>query len=671
MSHIQYLDELVKEYLLFRGFCNTLKAFDGELKTDKDKGFRADKIVDQIVLYVNFYDLTSLRELWAHLDQRMFSKLESHFAPAIRKLETSVLKYYVVNTISNNKNDKLLDFFNKMASELQGQSEWKDWFALPYIRNPEESHIFAVFFTRHWQDTLLASLHNFLAIIFQSIPLPTLASFEDEAVRMRRLTEEVETLKSKLSAVGFQDLEGKSSAIESSRTELMDDFYIIGKRETVTAVPTIENQSLSLKSIMRNISGGIPTSPILGRKQQQTSTSSRRVVSSSSMDEKRSSSKTRISTQRSIGADVSSNQKVDSKSSPKPKEDLEAAVPPKIPEGCPFLLLSQEWQEFHNSAITQCKFNNSGSLVASGDADGVVKVWLTSPAPKVIATFQCKANVVAIDWLGKHERFFILGTKAGSIYLCDSAEKKIVWELGNQPGSPLKDSRVLYVCCSPSEPQIVCSLAFSSSTSSGDYTSQGKLFLLDVKTRKLERSLSLIGDSSRSVLVGCCTYNHNGQLLVAGATDGVVRIFDIRKGECVDSWLAHDGSVLSLQLSYDFTSCFTLGQDGKFCQRNLNQSGHRVWETMLPEPLASGIHGQLFTFEQSGRYVLMCGRTEDCINQITPQGLSLVLSLGMNKGGGGQGAFSTAVDWCSANDCSTCIVGMSDGKIKISTLLQQ
>jgi WD40 repeat protein len=42
----------------------------------------------------------------------------------------------------------------------------------------------------------------------------------------------------------------------------------------------------------------------------------------------------------------------------------------------------KETQEFHNSAITQCKFNNSGSLVASGDADGVVKVWSTSPAPR-------------------------------------------------------------------------------------------------------------------------------------------------------------------------------------------------------------------------------------------------------------------------------------------------
>lgn len=40
MANIQYVDELVKEYLLFRGFSQTLKVFDNELKTDKEKGFR-------------------------------------------------------------------------------------------------------------------------------------------------------------------------------------------------------------------------------------------------------------------------------------------------------------------------------------------------------------------------------------------------------------------------------------------------------------------------------------------------------------------------------------------------------------------------------------------------------------------------------------------------------
>ena len=34
------LDEAVKEYLVYRGFTNTLKQFEQEKKDDKDKGFR-------------------------------------------------------------------------------------------------------------------------------------------------------------------------------------------------------------------------------------------------------------------------------------------------------------------------------------------------------------------------------------------------------------------------------------------------------------------------------------------------------------------------------------------------------------------------------------------------------------------------------------------------------
>jgi hypothetical protein len=45
MSHVQYVDELIREYLLYRGFSGTLKAFDSELKVDKDKSFRVSKQV--------------------------------------------------------------------------------------------------------------------------------------------------------------------------------------------------------------------------------------------------------------------------------------------------------------------------------------------------------------------------------------------------------------------------------------------------------------------------------------------------------------------------------------------------------------------------------------------------------------------------------------------------
>ena len=47
----QYFDEQIREYLLFRGFVSTLKAFDADIKSEKEKGLRADKWVLQIHNY--------------------------------------------------------------------------------------------------------------------------------------------------------------------------------------------------------------------------------------------------------------------------------------------------------------------------------------------------------------------------------------------------------------------------------------------------------------------------------------------------------------------------------------------------------------------------------------------------------------------------------------------
>lgn len=80
MAHIQFVDSLVREYMLFRGFAGSLKSFDTELKTDKDKGFRVDKIIDQIIHSINSHDLQALRDIWNHLDVHLFSKLEHNFA---------------------------------------------------------------------------------------------------------------------------------------------------------------------------------------------------------------------------------------------------------------------------------------------------------------------------------------------------------------------------------------------------------------------------------------------------------------------------------------------------------------------------------------------------------------------------------------------------------------
>jgi hypothetical protein len=55
MTHIQYIDELIREYLLFRGFAGTLKMFDIELKQDKEKGFRVSL---SMMFDINAFNIT-------------------------------------------------------------------------------------------------------------------------------------------------------------------------------------------------------------------------------------------------------------------------------------------------------------------------------------------------------------------------------------------------------------------------------------------------------------------------------------------------------------------------------------------------------------------------------------------------------------------------------------
>lgn len=88
MAHMQNIEVLVKEYLVFRGFTNSLKTFEFECRNDKTKSFRVDKILEVIQLAINTSDLNELRDIWRNLDNFFFSKLEQNYSDAVKKLET-------------------------------------------------------------------------------------------------------------------------------------------------------------------------------------------------------------------------------------------------------------------------------------------------------------------------------------------------------------------------------------------------------------------------------------------------------------------------------------------------------------------------------------------------------------------------------------------------------
>ncbi|KAK9890569.1 hypothetical protein WA026_011939 [Henosepilachna vigintioctopunctata] len=260
MAHAQFIDEIIKEYLLYRGFGSTLKAFDADLKADKEKSFRVDKIIEQLLQFISSYDLNSLKELWNHLDTHMFSKLETQFMPGVKKLENAVWKLYLVNCVTNNKTDKVAEFFIKMTPDLQNQSEWKEWFVLPHLKNPDENPNFSLHFTKHWQDTLLLSLHNFLASIFQYMPTPIIMNFEEDALKISKLEERNQSLKNRLALLLDKGPESVTSCQVEPPPHLLDDFYIIAQENNI-----IDNQGRGLRNLIRNMGTG--GSPILGRKE--------------------------------------------------------------------------------------------------------------------------------------------------------------------------------------------------------------------------------------------------------------------------------------------------------------------------------------------------------------------------------------------------------------------
>ncbi|KAK7868098.1 hypothetical protein R5R35_005545 [Gryllus longicercus] len=693
MAQVQFVEELIREYLIFRGFSSTVKAFDSELKVDKDKGFRVDKIVELLLQHVTSCDLTSLRELWLHLDQKVFSKLEHHFIPAVRKLENAVLKFYLVNAVVTNKPDKVMDFFNKMTPDILSQPEWKEWFMLPFVRYPEENPIFAVHFTKQWQDTLLVSLHNFLATIFQCMPLPVLCAYEDETARIRRLVDENESLKLKLATLS-ESGRGSNTQTESavqftsdsspSGTDLMDDFYVIAQEALSISA---ENQSKTLKSLIRNIGTGLPTSPILVRRvsqqQHQPPQGQKKLSSSEEYVHKKSVQKPRPTS--TLGTAVNSRPSTSPASTDitsAPARRSETRTGP-LAEGTEkkqepntttavgnvestisaptsnFLLLSQEQYAEHRASITQCRFNSAGSAIASCDTDGVVKLWTLTPTPKTSATFVSKSSALSLAWVTKNERYFLTGHKNGLVRLYDSHDNKMVWEIGtDSAGSLTQASSVLDLCCSPNETNFVCCLVDE------QQSNLSKLLLFDLKTKKLE-NFYLFGTGNH--YAKCCAFNHNGQLLFTGCTDGAVRIFDIRSSDCIDVWHLQKEPIEAIQLVADYTACFTLTRDCKLRRHCLSQRGQILSEHYLPDVGAlqnlPEAHGQFFSLDTAGTNALLCGNSGGVIAHVGTSNVRKLLDMG------GHCEPVVAVDWAIANQCVTSVTASSDGRIQLSTLL--
>ncbi|XP_041825759.1 WD repeat-containing protein 91 isoform X2 [Melanotaenia boesemani] len=743
-SAVERTDEHVREYLIYRGFTSTLKHLDSEIKADKEKGFRVDKIIEQLQLFIQSFDLFGLKEYWLYLDRRLFCRLEDVYRSTVNKLRTSLYRYYVINTIQKGNLEKTQEFFQKQALELQGQAEWRDWFILPFIPSPEQNPAFAPYFSRQWADTFLVSLHNFLSVLFQCMPQPVLLSFDAEVQKMTTLTEENEQLRQLLFALqtesrdprdGDQMVQHKLPPYVQNMDRLGDtELDLVSSQRSVSSVttPTRNFFSTFLPQGRRTpgkppqvICGSSPSQAAVGRKDASANQPTRTKEATQAKELKPTSSQSSTSESANSHSQQSTNQPTNQnprhkriQEHEKERKELFSKPPPQLQErkgevgdvetpaetssepldssnsrSCetegeggvlsveqPFIKLSQEEYGEHHSSIMHCRVDCSGRRVASLDVDGVIKVWSFNPIMQTKATIMSKSPLLSLEWATKPDRLLLLGSGVGTVRLYDTDAKKNLYEMNIDETHP----RILSLACSPSGTSFVCSAAAVSRSGNVESAPRlpilvsGQLLLWDTKTVKQQLQFSL---EPEPVAINCTAFNHNGNLLVTGAADGVIRLFDMQRYESAMSWRAHDGEVYSVEFSYDENTVFSIGEDGKFIQWNIHRCGVKQAEQVLPQDAAgpfvlsgySGYkqvqvpRGRLFAFDSEGQHVLTCSSSGGLIYRLTngDPALDRVLSLGGHK------APVVTVDWCSAVDCGTCLTASMDGKIKLSTLLAQ
>ncbi|TYZ65009.1 hypothetical protein PybrP1_004107 [[Pythium] brassicae (nom. inval.)] len=208
-----HVDELVMEYLLFRGFTKSFQVFAAERKRDRAKGFDAEQIIAQLLELVQTFQVDALLETWKFLNARFFHHLDASYAEraqSVQALETSLLRLYVVNAVKSGRREKATEFFQSLISSLSilsgahanklnatipasgadASDSWGRWFILPFLQQPESDTYFRVFFAKDWLDAFLTTLRNFLALVFRNLALPKLLAFqltrlEEPALKMR------------------------------------------------------------------------------------------------------------------------------------------------------------------------------------------------------------------------------------------------------------------------------------------------------------------------------------------------------------------------------------------------------------------------------------------------------------------------------------------------------
>ncbi|KAK8795510.1 hypothetical protein WA158_000167 [Blastocystis sp. Blastoise] len=381
MESLSQVDDIVAEYLLFRGFTDTYKSFENDRAKDQTKDFNVDKIVDVLFKAIADYDYKSLLSTWKFLDSRFFSFLD------IEYLQT-VLEYLAQYTEDMMKENAM----NNSNNSNNNQDNWSPWFALPFINNPEKDEYFSVYYSKSWCINLRTSITNFFRTIFHNLPMPRLLAFKISHTQTSIL----------------------NTKLEATNAELLD-----AKEE----YQRLQEDYLNVVKVLNSVNDVIQQRIINPRDAGQTLTQPEIVLSKELNDILNSHPSL-----KSLGEELEDMPKADEDDHIDMNNYRVIEEPVDISASEELQVTERNTIATYTDAIKRCKWSLAGNLIAAGGEDATLYIYsynnnIVSP----YSTCFSSSDITALTWTKNDAVLY--GSSEGCIYLYDPLKKNHLYEI--------------------------------------------------------------------------------------------------------------------------------------------------------------------------------------------------------------------------------------------------
>jgi hypothetical protein len=124
MDGIGYVDGLLNDYFIFRGFLKSFDIFEQEKETNSHCNYDSKKIINYIINLIESGQLFVFLQFWKNLNEKylFLTPVEK-----IKSYETSFFKYFIIANIFKGNMNGLFSFFTHFSNNLFEMPEWIPW----------------------------------------------------------------------------------------------------------------------------------------------------------------------------------------------------------------------------------------------------------------------------------------------------------------------------------------------------------------------------------------------------------------------------------------------------------------------------------------------------------------------------------------------------------------